>query len=182
MVDDDDSDESHSPEPRTDSRTALPREIRAWRRLRIVKRDETFSLVFSPRNGIYRVAVEFGGASGGRAQGKGRAPHPHGQGVVSMALILSPVFFIFSKSYLRGFSGHSENFCFLHKNNTMAVLLKTTSVRVSFVQIMQVRVQNKGKSVWKSRYVGDVSETSEQEFQKATDALYIDGCASLYAS
>ena len=38
----------------------------------------------------------------------------------------------------------------------MAVLLKTASVRVSFIQIMQVRVQNKGKSVWK-RYVGDVS-------------------------
>ena len=39
----------------------------------------------------------------------------------------------------------------------MAVLLKTASVRVSFIQIMQVRVQNKGKSVWKSRYVGEVS-------------------------
>ena len=39
----------------------------------------------------------------------------------------------------------------------MAILLKTASVRVSFIQIMQVRVQNKGKSVWKSRYVGDVS-------------------------
>ena len=39
----------------------------------------------------------------------------------------------------------------------MAVLLKTTSVRVSFIQIIQVRVQNKGKHVWKSRYVGDVS-------------------------
>ena len=46
MVDDDDGDESPSPEPRTDSRSALPREIRAWRRLRIVKRDETFSDVF----------------------------------------------------------------------------------------------------------------------------------------
>ena len=33
----------------------------------------------------------------------------------------------------------------------MAVLLKTASVRVSSIQIMQVRVQNKGKSVWKSR-------------------------------
>ena len=31
------------------------------------------------------------------------------------------------------------------------------SVRVSSIQIMQVRVQNKCKSVWKSRYVGDVS-------------------------
>ena len=39
----------------------------------------------------------------------------------------------------------------------MVILLKTVSVRVSSIQIMQVRVQNKGKSVWKSRYVGDVS-------------------------
>ena len=44
MVDDDDGDQSPSPEPRTESRSALPREIRAWRRLRIVKRDESFSL------------------------------------------------------------------------------------------------------------------------------------------
>ena len=46
---------------------------------------------------------------------------------------------------------------FLHINNTMVILLKTASVRVSSIQIMQVRVQNKGKSVWKSRYVADVS-------------------------
>src|SRR3990170_7337380 len=46
---------------------------------------------------------------------------------------------------------------FLHKNNTMAILLKTASVRVSSIQIMQIRVQNKSKSVWKSRYDGDVS-------------------------
>ena len=39
----------------------------------------------------------------------------------------------------------------------MAIVLKTTSVRVSFIQIMQIRVQNKGKRVWKSRYDGDVS-------------------------
>ena len=60
MVDDDDGDEPPSPEPRTDSRSALPREIRAWRWLCIVKRDETFSLIFSLRNGIYRVGVEVG--------------------------------------------------------------------------------------------------------------------------
>ena len=65
MVDDDDGDESPSPEPRTDSRSTLPREIRAWRRLRVVKRDETFSLIFSPRDGIYGVGVEVEGASGG---------------------------------------------------------------------------------------------------------------------
>ena len=44
----------------------------------------------------------------------GARPQPRGQGVGPLALILSPVFFIFSKTYLRGFSGHSENFCFLH--------------------------------------------------------------------
>ena len=36
---------------------------------------------------------------------------------------------------------------FLHINNTMESLLKTVSARVSSIQIMQVRVQNKGKSV-----------------------------------
>ena len=46
MVDDDDGDGFPSPEPRTDSRSALLREFRAWRRLRIVKRDESFSLIF----------------------------------------------------------------------------------------------------------------------------------------
>ena len=39
----------------------------------------------------------------------------------------------------------------------MVILLKTASVRVSSIQIMQVRVQNKGKSVRKSRYDGEVS-------------------------
>ena len=39
----------------------------------------------------------------------------------------------------------------------MAILLKTASIRVSFIQIMQIRVQNKSRRVWKSRYDGDVS-------------------------
>ena len=53
MVDDDDGDGFPSSETRTDSRSALPREIRAWRRLRIVKRDETFSLIFFLREMEY---------------------------------------------------------------------------------------------------------------------------------
>ena len=52
--------------------------------------------------------------AGWRAQGEGARPHPRGQGVGPLALILSPIFFIFSKTYLRGFLGHSENFSFLH--------------------------------------------------------------------
>ena len=80
MVDDDDGDGFPFPEPRTDSRSALPREFRAWQRLRIVKRDESFSLIFfSPRTQIYRVRVEVGGApvgprGRGRAQGVGVPP------------------------------------------------------------------------------------------------------------
>ena len=82
MVDDDDNDESPSLEPRTDSRSALPGEIRAWRQLRIVKRDETFSMIFfSPRKQIYGVGVEVGGRPGGprgrgRALGEGARPPP----------------------------------------------------------------------------------------------------------
>ena len=52
-VDDDDGDGFPSPEPRPDSRSALPRELRAWRRLRIIKCDESFTLIlFSPKVNI----------------------------------------------------------------------------------------------------------------------------------
>ena len=46
MVDDDDGDGFPSTEPRTDTRSAHPRDFRARRRLRIVKRDESYSLIF----------------------------------------------------------------------------------------------------------------------------------------
>ena len=98
MVDDDDGDGFPSPEPRTDSRSALPRDIRAWQRLRIVKRDESFSLIFSPRTWIYRVGVEVGGAPGG-PRGRGRASHPRGEGVGPLVLILWPVFLFIPKIF-----------------------------------------------------------------------------------
>ena len=113
MVDDDDGNGFPSPEPRTNSRSALPRKIRAWRRLRIVKHDESFSPIFSPWTWIYRVGVEVGGAPG--AHEAGGAPPPSWTGCGPLVLILSPVFFINSKNLLRGFSGHSENFYFCTK-------------------------------------------------------------------
>ena len=61
MVDVDDGGGFPSSEPRTDSRSALPRGFRAWQQLRIVKRDQSFSLIFSPLTGIYGVGVEVGG-------------------------------------------------------------------------------------------------------------------------
>ena len=52
---------------------------------------------------------------GWSAPGGGRAPHPCGQGVGPLHLILSPIFFINSKNILREVSGHSENFYFCTK-------------------------------------------------------------------
>ena len=87
MVDDDDGDGFPSPEPQTDSRSALPRDIRAWWQLRIVKRDETFSLIFFVRETEYMElelrSVERQGAheTGACTQGGRAHPHPRGQGV-----------------------------------------------------------------------------------------------------
>ena len=117
-VDDDDGDGFPSLEPRADSRSALPRGFRAWRRLRIIKRDETFSLIFFLHETEYmelelrseepQGAHEVGARPGGR-----RAP-PSWLGCGPPDIDLLPVFFIFSKKCLLGFSGHSKNFCFLH--------------------------------------------------------------------
>ena len=95
MVDDDDGDESPSPEPRTDSRSALPREIRAWRRLRVVKRDATFSLIFSLPEREYMelelTSVEVQGAHeiGGRAL-QGGCPPVSWTGPGPLGVFLSP--------------------------------------------------------------------------------------------
>ena len=117
MVDDDDGDGFPSPEPRTDSRSALPRGFRAWRRLRIVKRDESFSLIFFLPESEYMElelrSVERQGAHKAVGAPWGQAgPHPRGQGVGPLTWILLPVFLIFSKNMFRGVSGYSENFCF----------------------------------------------------------------------
>ena len=81
MVDDDNGDEFPAPEPRTDSRAGPPREFRAWRRRRIGKRDESFSLFsFLPEHECMELelwSVVFQGAH----EAGGRAPHPRGKGV-----------------------------------------------------------------------------------------------------
>ena len=118
MVDDDDGDESPSPEPRTDSRSALPRGFRAWRRLRIENAMISSLLFFSPRKQLYRVGVGVGRSPGGPRGSGARprgAPPPSWKGCGPPGLILSPVFFIISKNNLREVSGHSENFCFCTK-------------------------------------------------------------------
>ena len=110
---------------------------------------------FSPRNTIYRVGVGVGEATGG-PRGRGRAPTLVERWWAPWPSSFACIFHIFWKVAPWSFRSFWERL-FLHINNTMVILLKTTSVRVSSIQIMQVRVQNKGKSVWKSRYDGDVS-------------------------
>ena len=154
MVDDDDGDGFPSPKPRTDSRSALPRGFRAWRRLRIVKRDDFFPLIFlSPKLNIWRWSWSW---RGNRSPRGGAPPALVARWWAPWPSSFAGIFLIFWKVAPWSFRSFWERLL-LHINNTMVILLKTASVRVSFIQIMQVRVQNKGKSVWKSRYVGDVS-------------------------
>ena len=51
-VGDDEERRSPSPEPQTDSRFALLRKNRAWRRLHLVDHDNSFSLIFFWKNVI----------------------------------------------------------------------------------------------------------------------------------
>ena len=155
MVDDDDGDGFPSPEPRTNSRSALPRGFRAWRRLRIIKRDESFALIFFlPESKYIELELRSEELQGGHEVGG--APPPSWTGGGPWSSSFARIFYYFRIDVPWNFRSFRE-LLFLHINNTIAILLKTTSVRVSSIQIMQVRVQNKGKSVWKSRYDGDVS-------------------------
>ena len=117
---------------------------------------------FSPRKWIYAVRVEVSGASGGprgrgTPRGVGRAPTLVDRWWAPWPWFFRQYFLYFPKLISLDFQVIPRTFVFCTINNIMAVLLKIASVRVSSIQIMQVRVQNKGKSVWKSRYVGDVS-------------------------
>ena len=161
MVDDDEERRSSSPEPQTDSRSGLPMKNRRWRRLRLVDRDNSFSLIFSGKIGFYSigfrvcVATRWGQPMWARQEGA----CPGGL----CAPRCPPQVALGSRNSLLLYKKSSQSFVpfrellFLHKNNTMVVLLKTALIRVSFIQIMQIRVQNKRKSIRKSRCVGDVS-------------------------
>ena len=120
MVDDDDSDEPPSPEPRTDSKSSLPRGFRAWRRLRIVKRDDFFSVFFLPESQYMELelvseghqgAHEVGGRAGGGVGGGGR-PHPRGQGVGPLVFIFGEVFLLFILRYSVEFQVIPRTFVF----------------------------------------------------------------------
>ena len=109
MVDDDDGDESPSPEPRTDSRSALPREIRAWRRLRVVKRDKTFSLIFfSPNMNIW--SWSWGRWRSRGATRMGGAPHRCGHAVGPFTWFFQKYFLLIPKVMSVKFQGIPRTF------------------------------------------------------------------------
>ena len=62
-VDDDEDRRFPSPEPQTGSRSGLLMKNKRWRRVRIVKRDETFYPIFSPKIGIYSAGIRVIGAT-----------------------------------------------------------------------------------------------------------------------
>ena len=113
-VDDDEDWRFPSPKPQTGSRSALPMKNRRWRRLRIIKRDETFSLIFSPWKWIYGVRVEVGGGLGGPQVCRAH-PHPCGYDVGPLVLILSPIFLLISKIISVDFQVIPRTFYSAHK-------------------------------------------------------------------
>ena len=102
-----------------DSRSALPRGFRAWRRLRIVKRNETFSLIFFLHETEYmelelRSVKQQGGHETGCVPYGGR-PHPRGQGVGPLAFIFGRYFSYFLKSVSMKFQVIPRMFAPTHK-------------------------------------------------------------------
>ena len=126
---------------------------------------------FSPWTWICRVGVEVS-VGPGDPRGKGRAPgwwarpaHSWTGCGSSCVDYFANIFYQFQNETPWSFRSFRE-LLFLHKNNTMVVLLKTMSIRVSFIRIMQTTVENKSRTIWKSRYVWDVSTTSSNSVDK----------------
>ena len=79
----------------------------------------------------------------------GGAPPPSWTGGAPPDVDLpSNVYYIFQNNSPLIFRSFQE-LLFLHKNNTMAILLKTASVRVSSIQIMQISLKQGQKSLEK---------------------------------
>ena len=113
------------------------------------------SYFFLPESSYIELELESGGLQGAHEVG-GAPPTLVDRWWAPWPSSFARIFYYLQKDVPWRFRSFRE-LLFLHINNTMAILLKTTSVRVSSIQIMQIRVQNKGKKVWKSRYDRDVS-------------------------
>ena len=116
---------------------------------------------FPPWIGTYRVGIRVGGAPGGpqacraHPRGVGAPPGLVASGWPPSGWFFCQYFLYIPKIFSVNFQVNPRTFISAqkkHHGNSAE-----NSVRVSSIQIMQIRVQNKSKSVWKNRYGGDVS-------------------------
>ena len=98
----------------------------------------------------------WGGWSSRGATRQGARPAPSWTGCGPLVLILSPVFLLIPKHVSIDFQVIRRTFVSAQKQYHGNSAENSVSPGYS-IRIMQVRVQNNGKSIWKSRYVGDVS-------------------------
>ena len=119
-VGDDEERRSPSPEPQTDSRSALSRKNMAWLRLRLVDRDNSFSLIFSWKIGFYSVgfrvcgATRWGQPTWARLEG-GRALVGCAHLGAPLWLVLAPEILFYCIKIPCKVLFHSENFYFCTK-------------------------------------------------------------------
>ena len=110
-VGDDEERRSPSPEPQMDSRFALPSKNRAWRWLRLVDPDNSFSLIFSGNMWIYSIRGSSAGPPGGYnppgcARRGGRALVGCAQPGAPLWWVLAPEIFIIDIKNPRKVSFH----------------------------------------------------------------------------
>ena len=119
-VGDDEDRRPHLSGAQTDSRSALPRKNRAWRRLCLVDRDNSFSLIFLE---ICEFIVSGGSSAGppggynplGRARKGGRTLVGCAQPGAPLWWVLAPEILIIHIKNPRKVSFHFENFYFCTK-------------------------------------------------------------------
>ena len=118
-VGDDEERRSPSPEPQTDSRSGLPMKNRKWRRLRLVDRDNSFSLIFPGKIGFYSVGFRVYGATRWghppRRAPRGARPGWLCPPMCPLWWVLAPEILVYCIKIPRKVLFHSENFYFCTK-------------------------------------------------------------------
>ena len=142
------------PEHRTDSRSALPRGFRAWRRLRIVKRDESFSLIFFLPEHEY-MELEFGLPEVQGAQAHQACPGGWAR-PLSLWLLGGPPLvyfsaniFIYSTKILHKCSCQSKNFDFCTKTTPWQFWWKLRQSRLVSFRSWKLASKTRAKSLEK---------------------------------
>ena len=145
---------SPSPEPQTDSRSGLPMKNRRRRRLCLAKRNNFLSLIFSGNMGFYSVGLRVSKATRWVAPTSVRLGGPARPGGLCPPRC-PPQVHPTSRNSLLLYKKSSQSFLplrellFLHKNNTMVVLLKTVSLGLVSFKSCKLESKTRGKALGK---------------------------------